>query len=116
MSDTDDQATTYASYKDDPEFLPWLRTQDGFRDLFDPAAAPKPKVPAPTSGGGENVPANQLQEKASDLVAAITKAAIAEGRREGTSTTATVNAATAPPAATKPQSAFGAWLFGKADE
>ncbi len=62
-----------------------------------PPAAPAP--PASVKGGGENVPANQMQEKAgnlvTELVSAVTEAAVRAGRKEG----GRVDAGPLPPAA-----------------
>lgn len=99
---------TPVSYRDDPEFLPWLKGQPGFSDLFAAPTGTAAADPAPTSGGGENVPANQMQERASDLVKAITEAAITAGRKGDAPGTA----APAPPP-TKPQSAISKFLFGE---
>jgi hypothetical protein len=115
MSDAGDPKST--SYKDDPDFLPWLRQQPGFADLF---AAPEPAgKAAPTRGGGQDVPANQMQAAAgnlvTDLVGAVTEAAVRAGRKEG-SVQASPAAAPAPPAAKPKQSAIGEFLFGKDEE
>jgi hypothetical protein len=112
MSDAGDPKST--SYKDDPDFLPWLRQQPGFADLF---AAPEPAgKAAPTRGGGQDVPANQMQAAAgnlvTDLVGAVTEAAVRAGRKEGS----VQAAAPAPPAAKPKQSAIGEFLFGKDEE
>ena len=47
------------SYKDDPDFLPWLKKQPGFSDLF--AEKPDKEAPAKAElkGGGQKVAANQ---------------------------------------------------------
>ena len=73
---------TSINYKDDPDFLPWLKQQEGFKDLFtDPEPSPKGAGPSPTasggassiSAGGGSVPANQAQDKMGDIVGNITK-------------------------------------------
>jgi hypothetical protein len=108
---------------EDPEklaaFAAKLKADPSLAEVFtSPSpAGPEPKAKAPTSGGGESVPANQMQERASDLVAAITKAAIAEGRREGsgTVTAAPATSTAAPPPPVPKISAFGKWLFGEVE-
>ena len=61
-------------------------------------AETKPKAPAaPATGGGQDVPANKMQEFATAVVKATTEAAILAGRKEGAA--AVVPTAPAAPAA-----------------
>ena len=71
----------------------------------------KPKAPtAPATAGGQEVPANKMQDVATSVVRAVTEAAILAGRKEGAA--AVVPPAPAAPAApTKKRWSF----FGEDD-
>jgi hypothetical protein len=109
MSDTDQGQPL--SYRDDPEFLPWLKTQEGFKDLFTAPADDKGKPVAPATGGGDDVPSNQMQGVATSIVKAITEAAILAGRKEGAA--AVVPPAAGAPAAPPRKLTMGERFFGK---
>jgi hypothetical protein len=79
-----------------------------------PAGATGPAVPAPpappASGGGQEVPANKMQDVATSVVRAVTEAAILAGRKEGA-------AAVVPPAPAAPAApAKKRWSFFGEDE
>src|ERR1700677_747222 len=93
------------SYKDDPDFLPWLKTQEGFKDLFEPPGTPPAPVPAPApvaTGGGHTVPANQSAEVMGDVVSSVTKA-IAEGAVKAAAAIGIAASASAQPVADPPK-------------
>jgi hypothetical protein len=81
MTEPDPNAPpTATSYRDDPEFLPWLKQQPGFVDLFaqpDPGTPPAATQPVAT-GGGQTVAANQANDAMADVVSNVTQA-IAKG-------------------------------------
>lgn len=86
MPDDPPVQQTNFNYKEDPEFLPWLKQQPEFKDLFaeptDPKATPASTAAAPTaptiSGGGQSVAANQAQDKMGEIVKGLA-AGMAEG-------------------------------------
>jgi len=88
QTDPQDPGPKFSSYKEDPEFLPWLKQQDGFKDLFtDPEPLPKGNrtkgtaagaansIPT-TSGGGQTVAPQKAESTMSDIVGAVTEAAV----------------------------------------
>lgn len=101
--------TGAASYKDDPEFLPWLKTQEGFADLFAPAGPKAPTSPAPVAtGGGQTVPANQSADAMSKVVTDVTQA-IAKGAVAGAAEAVAKATGAAPAPATAPEKKGGFW-------
>ena len=86
---------------EDPDFLPWLKGQAGFSDLFvDPAPPPSAK------GGGTPVKPAETEGAMASLVTALT-----EGMKLG----ATVGAAGAPKGTPKkkPPRTVRHWFFGE---
>lgn len=73
MSEQDEQGNeqpTGKPWETDPDFLPWLKGQEGFADLFAEAPAEKPKV---AKGGGQQVKSTEMEGAMSSLVTALTK-------------------------------------------
>jgi hypothetical protein len=88
---------------DEPEPQPELTDPDAaefaaFKAWKAAQADPEPKAPAaPATGGGQDVPANKMQEFATAVVKATTEAAILAGRKEGAGPAPAAAAAPAPP-------------------
>lgn len=72
---------TPLNYKDDPEFLAWLKSELA-KEQPDPPKDPSPTgsagAPVPTSGGGVTVASNQAQDKMGEIVKGLA-AGMAEG-------------------------------------
>lgn len=90
------------SYKDDPDFLPWLKKQPGFSDLF--AEKPdkeEPPAKAELKGGGQKVAANQAGDTMSELVSVLVKGLKAQAREEVRGETSATTSRTPPPPRTR---------------